>query len=126
MSSVFARPILSVLSESGSRLDPEREAFRRANDLGYDPVSEYMVCKPCKKKFYEIADMKTHLESEKHERCVHWAEWDRCQGDATLARCGDPARGIPAEIECRGEVWFKCTICNGADLWDEEQVRIHV
>jgi hypothetical protein len=90
----------------------------------YDRATESLKCSICDTTHYDVDGFIWHTQGKRHIKNRGWKEFDDLDNDPSLARMGDPDRGVPPEIECRGVSWFKCSLCD-CQLWEAETARQH-
>lgn len=109
-------------------LTPDEDAVRIANRMTVSKSDGWLECTVCEgKRFWDLESAHNHINGERHKRHLMNAEWKEFTSNPDNGTFGNPELGIPPEIECRGDAWFKCTVCSlGGEFWDPKQVMLHV
>ena len=97
---------------------PDREFIE------HDTATDTLKCSICDTTHYTVEAFVWHVEGKRHVRNRSWKVFNDLENDPNLARMGDSKLGVPAEIECRGTCWFKCSLCE-CQFWDVESVQQH-
>ena len=105
---------------------PEEELIRRANRLAISKKDGYLECSLCEgKRFLNLKYAYEHINCVRHKTKLCNAEWTEFTSDPENGVLGDPAAGVPHEIECRGDYWFSCRICKCGEFYSAGQAIAH-
>ena len=121
------QPQISSLYHSSATPPPltmEEDERRIANRFVTSPTDGYLVCTLCDKRFWSMDFASDHLATTKHKTALKTAIWSEFVADPSNATMGNESQGIPDVVECRGDAWFRCTLCD-CQLWCFESVRDH-
>ena len=122
-------PIYTPVRETRHTVSRELAALslpsvKPASTIVMNSYSGEFACQTCNMTFTSRTDVEQHVESRKHRNKLFWNEFELADQDSSMTRMGDPSRGIPNEIECRGVCWFRCSLCN-VKMWDIDTVVQH-
>ena len=93
-------------------------------DLKWDPRTEFYMCELCGTKHIDMFSFEVHAKGRKHLCNLDWREYEEADRNPSSARMGDSELGIPAEIECRGSLWYRCSLCD-CQLGGPDSIRSH-
>ena len=78
----------------------------------WDQRKGTFICLLCEREIGDKTYVDQHIKSKKHLSNIWWNQFEEADRNPGSATMGDPAIGIPKEIECRGSCWFKCSVCD--------------
>ena len=105
-------------------LTPAEEEIRVANRMEVSAIDGYLVCVLCDKRFWSMECASDHLQSARHLYALKQVAWKEFVSDPENSTMGNVHWGIPNEIECRGDSWFRCTVCE-CMLWCVDSILDH-